>query len=837
MVRASKTCWLLIAFAALLSACSSEPTQIIVAVDSDLVIPTELDAIHFDVSGPDGMSQTSDAAFSGDGALPLPRTLALTRKDGAIGPYDVRVTGLLNGAEVIERHARVSFIEGRSVILVLRLLRSCQGQPCGSGMSCDVGGCRSVDIDPSELIDWTGRPDHLDGGLPPIDMFVPPADMGMDLAVDMTPPADMGADMDMFVPLDMCLAAELCNGHDDTCDGRSDEGFDLVSDLNNCGECGHVCTIPAGLGTPSCVNGQCRALCTGLEYADCNGAIGDGCEAPLDSPTSCGSCITMCTLQHATAGCDASMSPTTCSVLSCGAPYDDCDGIARNGCETNLNTNLNHCGSCTDPGSDCPDSPAHGTSRCSTGACVIDCDPGYADCDGEASTGCEANLNDPDTCGSCLTACSVSQPYCQGSVAEGFSCVLTCATGELCGSSCVDTTTSAQNCSACGTVCPSGANSQPRCSSSTCSITCAVGFDDCDGIPSTGCEQNVRLPDHCGSCTNVCNLPHVSEYSCETGSCAISQCAPGFADCDGRSDNGCEINILTNTSNCGGCGAAHACVTGQPHADTTCVMGMCQLACNPGYADCGPAPGCESALSAPTSCGGCGMGHVCTTDLVCQASMAGSYSCVAACSGGSTVHLCDASCVDTATDPANCNGCDMMCPARPHAVPTCSGSACSFSCAMNYGNCNSMVSDGCETDLRDSLAHCGDCSTPCPSYTNMASMCTGSACGQVCLSGWGNCNTMLSDGCEAMTNTVDNCGACGHACPATGANVGAATCDGTDCGIECVSDKYGDCDGVLDTGCEASFDSDPLHCGDCLTACSTGESCCSGACTPGACTT
>jgi len=36
-------------------------------------------------------------------------------------------------------------------------------------------------------------------------------------------------------------ATEICNSHDDDCDGSSDEGFDLQNDKNNCGGCGNVC--------------------------------------------------------------------------------------------------------------------------------------------------------------------------------------------------------------------------------------------------------------------------------------------------------------------------------------------------------------------------------------------------------------------------------------------------------------------------------------------------------------------------------------------------------------------------------------------------------------------
>ena len=45
---------------------------------------------------------------------------------------------------------------------------------------------------------------------------------------------------------------EICNGVDDNCDGNVDEGFDLMTDLENCGVCGQVCEL-----TETCVSGYC----------------------------------------------------------------------------------------------------------------------------------------------------------------------------------------------------------------------------------------------------------------------------------------------------------------------------------------------------------------------------------------------------------------------------------------------------------------------------------------------------------------------------------------------------------------------------------------------------
>jgi len=71
-------------------------------------------------------------------------------------------------------------------------------------------------------------------------------------------------------------ATELCNHVDDNCNGMVDEGFDFMTDVANCGDCGVQCQIP--FATNVCVNGVCtRGAClTG--FFDANKNPADGCE-------------------------------------------------------------------------------------------------------------------------------------------------------------------------------------------------------------------------------------------------------------------------------------------------------------------------------------------------------------------------------------------------------------------------------------------------------------------------------------------------------------------------------------------------------------------------------
>lgn len=93
--------------------------------------------------------------------------------------------------------------------------------------------------------------------------------------------------------------------------------------------------------------------------------------------------------------------------VGCPEGFADCDGEASNGCEASLETSALNCGAC---GVACE--AANADALCSAGACVAICHAGFADCDGDESTGCEADTaNDPAHCGSCANACGASCDY------------------------------------------------------------------------------------------------------------------------------------------------------------------------------------------------------------------------------------------------------------------------------------------------------------------------------------------------------------------------------------------------------------------------------------------
>lgn len=76
------------------------------------------------------------------------------------------------------------------------------------------------------------------------------------------------------------VGVEICNGQDDDCDTKPDDGFDLCSDPDNCGACGATCFLPKAIQGCSCGSGVAACQIAGCEtgWYNLNGVTGDGCE-------------------------------------------------------------------------------------------------------------------------------------------------------------------------------------------------------------------------------------------------------------------------------------------------------------------------------------------------------------------------------------------------------------------------------------------------------------------------------------------------------------------------------------------------------------------------------
>ncbi len=330
-----------------------------------------------------------------------------------------------------------------------------------------------------------------------------------------------------------------CNGAYADCNGEPRDGceLDTSTNVNNCGACGLSCAA-GNNASATCTAGACLLSCMS-GFADCDRDRSNGCEADTNrSADNCGTCATRC---MPAANAAPSCSSGTCA-LACNTGFANCDGSNANGCEQSITDDVNHCGACA---MRCA-SADNAAPRCASGTCAIMCTAGFANCDGSTSNGCESMLaSDTNHCGACGNRCtagtnavaSCQMGTCVSRCASGFA---DCDGNELNGCE-VDTRTTLAHCGACNAVCTtSRPGTTAVCAAGACRAVCGLGFSDCDADPTNGCEIDTRSSAaNCGACGTVCPSRPNTIPTCASSLCG-SRCAAGFSDCDGNSANGCE---------------------------------------------------------------------------------------------------------------------------------------------------------------------------------------------------------------------------------------------------------------------------------------------------------
>jgi hypothetical protein len=252
-----------------------------------------------------------------------------------------------------------------------------------------------------------------------------------------------------------------------------------------------------------------------------------------------------------------------------GGPTDGAPETGHAGCDagqlvcndTCVADDIPNCGTC---GNHCGTLPhVSGATTCVSGKCTFkptSCAAGFADCDGDPSNGCEADLSQSAHCGACTTTCSGAASFCVpgGGDAGTFSCAASCptATPTACGSSCVNTATDPRNCMTCGSACAAVTNGQPACVSSMCDITCDANFHKC----GSACADNTSL-DSCGTSCSPCPAPPANgTEACNGVSCAFT-CNTNYTACG----NICS-QLSSDSAHCGSCSkqcVSVACTSGQ----------------------------------------------------------------------------------------------------------------------------------------------------------------------------------------------------------------------------------------------------------------------------------
>jgi hypothetical protein len=174
-----------------------------------------------------------------------------------------------------------------------------------------------------------------------------------------------------------------------------------------------------------------------------------------------------------------------------------------------------------------------------------------------------------------------------------------------CAGACVDPNDDVMNCGSCGNLCGTQ-HAAPHCAMGVCSITCASGFGDCDIDPKNGCEADLKSSaSSCGSCSVTCMAPN-TPGSCRSGTCVTGQCNTGFGDCNNNLGDGCETDLKSSADHCGRCDTACHPANGEG----VCAAGKCMVTgCDAGFANCNtlPGDGCEiDTVTDDSNCGGCG---------------------------------------------------------------------------------------------------------------------------------------------------------------------------------------------------------------------------------------
>jgi hypothetical protein len=606
-----------------------------------------------------------------------------------------------------------------------------------------------------------------------------------------------------------CVVVACDDGFRD-CDGDANTGCEAsLDDVATCGSCDNPCAFPnavAACVAHACVLDRCK-----LGWDDCDGD-GASCEMPLNTLTDCGSCGVVCGgLANAIATCASGV----CAPMQCTGNFGDCNGDPRDGCELELNT-LSDCGTC---GKAC--ALGGGGDDCATGVCLsTGCSAGFADCDGDPSDGCES-LNAAAHCGGCGMPCDDALPNVLSATCNAMTCQVTCEPGFAdCNggatNGCETALGSSQHCADCGDACALD-HAVTECAGSCQFVRCADGWDDCDGNLANGCEQSLNEDEDCGSCDNDCTM--TGDPICSGGVCGDVSCPAGRADCN-QDGLPCEIDLVIDEANCGACGfSCQFAAVPEPHAAAglQCQAGACVALCDATYDDCDGdyANGCEASLRTVLDCAACGMG--------CAIANA-----TATCATGSCrVATCNTDWDDCDTDqktcetPLNttndCGACDAVCDLM-NAVESCGGSAGSRSCqiaacdASYYKDCDTLVATGCEADTRTNTANCAVCGNNCAAKPNVATAhCAASACVvDTCNTGYGDCT--LAEGCETPVNTVQNCGACGNNCSVVLPNTATTQCVSLACQVGTCDAGWADCTSAA--GCETNVFS-TASCGGC----------------------
>ena len=505
---------------------------------------------------------------------------------------------------------------------------------------------------------------------------------------------------------------------------------------------------------------------------------------------------------------DSDSSDNMNSLIECTPGYIDCDGKIANGCEVSISST--HITSCYEENGE---------------ILISECENGYFDCDGIMGNGCEVSTAETHIVG-CDKEADVNKILCEPDYLDcdgliGNGCEVSTAETHII--ECVE-------------------------DDSGVKISCEGGYLDCDGLVGNGCEI-------------IMEQVHI--VGCEKDENGITiECDDNYIDCDGLYGNGCEINkSQTHIIECEKAQDELNIVCEQDYLDCDGKIGNgCEVStqithitscqyddvsvritdCDTGYADCNGLfeDGCEiNTLSSIEYCGAdtqCQDGKSCEELEICDGGK---------CVNGCSLNKCDIGeekvCVDLKSNDNYCGDCSTNCitglPMNSKYLG-CIDGQCKYQCLDGYSRVENGAKIECINYKTDSN-HCGSYDKKCQkNEACLEGKCTVYECNNnesIC-----NVNNKLT--CVNVNgSSLSHCGGCNYACKEhlPDPNAEAKTCNNGVCNYSCKG-GYENCSTTAKIQCvsKSGMASDNKNCGGCGNKCGQNYACISGSCQLAVCT-
>jgi len=402
--------------------------------------------------------------------------------------------------------------------------------------------------------------------------------------------------------------------------------------------------------------------------------------------------------------------------------------------------------------------------------------------------------------------------------------VAACGTqaGQPC---CPNNTCSGSGLSCLGGTCyalPCGGTNQPCCSNITCfgGLSCNFATGTCGSATPCGASG-----EPCCS-GGICN-PNLS-LVCLGGTCQPPCGGSNQPCCTAVGVAPCSSSTLACIGGtCLAAGSFSCGISGKPCCgNNTCFGG---LTCNFATGICGSAPPC-GASGEP-----CCSGGICNPNLslvclggTCQPPCGGSNQPCCTTVGVAPCNSSTLACIGGACLAAGSFSCGIS------GKPCCGNITCFSGICVNGVCCDSGLSNCSGTCVNEQtdVNNCGACGQACPIPLGGQATCINGQCGVACPSGTTPCGSGLAQACVNLQADLHNCGACGHACPIPLA--GQATCINGGCGVACPSGTTR-CGSGLAQAC-VNLQTDVHNCGACGSACTVpaggSATCTNGQCVP-----